>query len=77
MWSAQLHFAWDVVLARLYELANHSQNGEDNHKTNKKDHKVIDLAEFWTKAVEGELILNCSNLYHTLTMNRKPLRTYK
>ena len=53
MWSAQLHFAWDVVLARLYEL--------ENHKSHKKDHKVIDLSEFWIKAVEGKMIRDCSN----------------
>ena len=65
IWSAQLHFAWDVVLARLYELANHSHNGEVNHKTNKKDHKVIDLADFWTKAVEGELIFDILTIQYT------------
>lgn len=60
VWSAQLHFAWGVVLARLYSLSGYTLNGELNRNHPKKDHKTIDLSSFWTNAVEGKLMNKCS-----------------
>jgi DNA polymerase phi len=56
VWSAQLHFAWDVVLACLYNLSGYTLSGELDRSHPKKDHKTIDLSYFWTNAVEGELM---------------------
>jgi DNA polymerase phi len=78
IWSAQLHFAWDVVLARLYAQAAPTTNGTTNGTHPKSDHKTINLDTFWAKAVEGNKILNSSLLVKfKLTCNRKSPRTHK
>lgn len=61
MWSAQLHFAWDVVLARLYRLACSISNGEVNGKHNKKDYKTVDMNTFWIQAVDESLFAPTSS----------------
>ena len=49
-WSSSLHFAWDVILASLIEQAHANQ--EDPAKT-------TNFAEFWTEAVDSELLSLC------------------
>ena len=47
MWSAQLHFAWDVVLRELYQESYPLTEGKD--KTRR-----ISFKSFWLQVVDGE-----------------------
>lgn len=58
IWSAQLHFAWDVVLARLYSQAADIASSTRNGTHQKSDHKTINWEKFWSKAVEGKKYLS-------------------
>ena len=55
IWSAQLHFAWDVVLSRLYQQTEPISKAHVNGNKGKSDHKSVDLDTFWIKAVDGKL----------------------
>ena len=59
IWSAQLHFAWDVVLSRLYQHTDPIGKDHVNGKKGKSDHKSIGLDTFWIKAVDGKLHMPC------------------
>jgi len=52
-WKAQLHFAWDPVLAELYKAE--SSSGMANRKQNKSDKQRVSFETFWLTAVDGGL----------------------
>ena len=75
IWSAQLHFAWEVVLLRLYQQTAPISKSGVKGKEGKSDHKSIDLEIFWNKAIDGKGFIRTSS--YTLTMNREPFCTYE
>ena len=46
-WSPSLHFAWDVILASLIQ---------QNHASQAETVKTTGFADFWTEAVDSELL---------------------
>ena len=53
MWTAQLHFAWDVVLSELYHMPIEKKTQQKEGKESKR----IDFETFWAKAVDGKIAL--------------------
>jgi DNA polymerase phi len=51
-WSANLHFAWDVVLLKLYQKESEI-GGATNGTSKKPSEGTISFQTFWQTAVEG------------------------
>ena len=54
-WSSSLHFAWDIILASLIQ---------QDHADQEKSVKTTSFRDFWTEAVDSELL----SLYFSLEL---------
>lgn len=56
-WSANLHFAWDVVLSELFGETANQETAQKGGHTNPKD-KRVPFELFWKTVVDGEQSLH-------------------
>ena len=48
-WSTQIHFAWDIIVAKFFTSAQ-----KTNYQTGSKVTKAMSFEDFWTECVDSE-----------------------
>ncbi|KAJ9607320.1 DNA-directed DNA polymerase [Cladophialophora chaetospira] len=60
-WSANLHFAWDVVLAEIFRITESKANLGKKHKNMNTDDKKLTFKVFWDTVVDESLFATSSS----------------
>lgn len=62
VWNPKLHFAWDLILARLYTLPAEKSKKDKKGKKEKATH--VTFNDFWVEIVDSKCHLFCKLSIH-------------